>query len=155
GAELAYCGVVDLCRQVPKAVAALPPSLRETLRGATGLTEPTATSTYTVRLALKTLIEDLARERPVLIVIDDGDWMDGASAETLAFLARQARSTRVALVVTVRAGEASAFDAVDAQGLDLDGLDPASQNALLGSERFGPLDARVRDHIRRCAQGNP
>jgi predicted ATPase len=49
-----------------------------------------------------TLLSDVAEERPLVCVVDDGQWLDEASAQALAFAARRLGAESVGLVIAVR-----------------------------------------------------
>jgi hypothetical protein len=53
------------------------------------------------------LLAALAEERPVLVLADDVQWLDGPSASALTFAARRLLADAVAVLLTVRAGEPS------------------------------------------------
>src|SRR6202162_411748 len=91
------------------------------------------------------LISAYAEEAPLLITVDDGQWLDRASAEAIAFAARRLIADPVAIVIAAREGEESAVLAAGLPELRLDGLDEASATALLehvAAERVSPEVAR-------------
>ena len=53
---------------------------------------------FLIGVAVLTLVGELARERPVLIVADDAQWLDEPSARCLAFVARRLRSGPVVML---------------------------------------------------------
>ena len=59
------------------------------------------TDARTTATALVTVLTALAEDCPVLLAIDDVQWLDGASAEALAFVARRC-PRRLGLLVTRR-----------------------------------------------------
>ena len=92
------------------------------------------------------------RERPLLCVVDDAQWLDRASAQVLAFAARRLLAEPVGLIFAVREpGEAFGGLAE----LEVRGLPEKDARALLGSVVGFHLDERVRDRIVAETAGNP
>jgi DNA-binding CsgD family transcriptional regulator len=87
-----------------------------------------------------------------LCVIDDAQWLDRASAQALAFVARRLLAEPVALVVAARepGGEFGGLPE-----LPVGGLSDGDARELLDSVVPGPLDERVRDRIVAETRGNP
>src|SRR6202044_3458255 len=95
---------------------------------------------------------ETARERPLVCVVDDQQWLDHASAQALGFAARRLGADPVGLVFAARVpGE----ELAGLPELAVGGLEEANARALLDSALAGPLDARVRDQIVAEAEGNP
>ena len=98
------------------------------------------------------LLSEAAEQQPLLCVIDDAQWLDRASAQTLAFVARRLLAEPVALVFATREpGE-------EHRGLPellVGGLRDGDARELLSSVIGGPLDGRVRDRIVAETRGNP
>ena len=53
-------------------------------------------------LAVLSLLSDVAAKRPLVCVVDDAQWLDRASAQALAFVARRLVAESVAMVFGVR-----------------------------------------------------
>jgi hypothetical protein len=81
------------------------------------------------------LLSDAADEQPVLAVVDDAEWLDRASARSLAFVARRLLAERVALLFTTRepSDELSGLPDVVVEGLCCD-----DARALLDSTHSSP-----------------
>ena len=79
---------------------------------------------FLVGLAVLNLLAEVAEDGPLLCLVDDAQWLDEASAQVLAFVARRVAAERVALLfacVTRRdAGDAGPFSGLPE--LRLDGL---------------------------------
>ncbi len=100
------------------------------------------------------LLADAAEERPLLCLVDDAQWLDSVSAQTLAFVARRLLAERVALVFARRESEHEhPFGGLPE--LDVGGLDPVDAQTLLDATIPGPLDESVRARILAEAGGNP
>ena len=98
------------------------------------------------------LLSDVAGKRPLVCLVDDQQWLDRASAQVLAFVARRLEAESVGLVFAVReAGE----ELGGLPELIVEGLRDGDARALLNSVFAGPVDARVRDRIVSEARGNP
>ncbi|MFC4122987.1 ATP-binding protein [Nonomuraea zeae] len=105
--DLDYAGLHQLLHPVRAGVDALPAPQRAALRSALGLAEATDPSLYLVAMAALTLLAEVAADRPLLVVAEDVHWLDRASVDVLAFVARRIESEPVVLVATLREGERS------------------------------------------------
>lgn len=152
--ELAFAGLHELCDPLLDKLDELPKPQADALATAFGLREGTPPDLFLVGLATATLLSAGARDGPLLCLIDDAQWLDQASARTLAFVARRLRGESVALIVAVRAGE-SAKAWAGLPSLLLQGLAAADARAMLDSVVSNHLDERVRDRILAEAHGNP
>ncbi|MEW2352955.1 AAA family ATPase [Spirillospora sp. NPDC029432] len=150
--ELAFAGLHQLCAPMTGHLDGIPVPQRDALRTAFGLREGPAPDLFLIGLAVLSLLSDMADERPLLCLVDDQQWLDGASAQVLAFVARRLGAESVGMVFAARAlGDGLAGLAELAVG----GLRVEDARALLESALSGPLDVRVRDQIIAEARGNP
>ena len=94
----------------------------------------------------------MAEEQPLICLVDDEQWLDRASAQVLAFVARRLDAESVGLVFAARA---PSDDLAGLPELVVEGLDEDDARALLDSALAGPLDAHVRDQIVTETRGNP
>ncbi|GHH40486.1 ATP-binding protein [Lentzea cavernae] len=151
--ELPYSALHQLCVPVLRHLASLPGPRREAVRIAFGLADGTP-QPFQVGLAVLDLLTAASAERPVLCVVDDAQWLDTASAQALAFLARRVGSDAVAVVLALRSPSTA-----DALGelplLPVGGLGDQDAKALLAARNPFPLDDRVRDRLVAEANGNP
>jgi DNA-binding CsgD family transcriptional regulator len=152
--ELVFAGLHQLCAPLLDRDERLPGPQRDALRAAFGLADGPAPDRFLVGLAVLGLLAEAARERALVCVVDDAQWLDSASAQTLAFVARRLVAESVALVFAVR----SPGDVPELSGLPelkVEGLPQAEARKLLRSALPGRLDERVLDRIVAEARGNP
>src|SRR4051812_10730820 len=96
--ELAYAGLHQLCASLLDRLDRLPAPQREALEVAFGLSAGEAPDRFLVGLAVLSLLSEAADERPVLCLVDDAQWLDRASALTVAFVARRLLAERLGIV---------------------------------------------------------
>src|SRR6476659_1614934 len=152
--ELAYSGLDQLCAPVLDRIVRLPEPQRDALRTVFGLSGGAAPDRFLVALAVLSLLSEVAGEEPLVCLVDDVQWLDQASAQSLAFVARRLVAESVALIFAVR----ESSDDRDLSGLPelvLDGLGDADARALWASVIRWPLDERIRDRIVAETHGNP
>src|SRR5262249_52430269 len=93
-------------------------------------------------------------ERPLLCVVDDAQWLDAASAQALAFVARRLGAESLGLAFAAREPSAERHFA-GLPELTVDGLGDADAHELLSRVVTGPLEERVRDRLVAETRGNP
>ena len=150
--ELAFAGLQQLCGQMLDRLDHLPEQQRDALRTIFGMTAGPPPDRLLVGLAVLGLLSEVARERPLLCVVEDAQWLDRASAQALTFAARRLGEESVLMLFAAReAGNALS----SLPELVVGGLRPAAARELLASVIHGPLDVRVRDRIVAETGGNP
>ncbi|WP_284746147.1 AAA family ATPase [Amycolatopsis sp. RTGN1] len=152
--NLAYAGLHQLLHPVRAGVAELPAPQRDALRTALGLADGSAPSAFLVGLAALTLLAEEAAAKPLLLVAEDVHWLDRASADVLAFVARRIETEPIVVVATLRDGASSPL--LDA------GLAPMALERLGADEAADLLDAvapslapAVRTRLLTEAAGHP
>jgi DNA-binding CsgD family transcriptional regulator len=152
--EMAFAGLHQLCAPFLDRLGRLPGPQRGALGTAFGLRDGDGPDSFAVGLAALSLVSDVARERPLICVVDDAQWLDRASARALAFVARHLAAAPVALVFAVRqpGGEQ---DLTGLPEVQVGGLADGDAHALLDSVVIGRLDEQVRDRIVAETRGNP
>jgi DNA-binding CsgD family transcriptional regulator len=150
--ELAFAALQQLCAPMLDKLAGLPDPQRVALGVAFGLNMGAAPDRFLVGLAVLSLLSEEAEQQPLLCVVDDAQWLDRASAQALAFVARRLLAEPVALVFATRE------ESEEHRGLPellVGGLGQGDARELLSSVIRGPLDERVRDRIIAETRGNP
>jgi DNA-binding CsgD family transcriptional regulator len=152
--ELAFAGLHALCAPMLGRLGHLPVPQRDALNTAFGMSGGPPPDRFLVGLAVLSLLADAAEEQPLICVVDDTQWLDRVSVQTLAFVARRLLAERVGLVFALR----ESGDDHELEGLPeivIEGLAAAEARRLLDATVPGSLDPSVRDWILGEAGGNP
>jgi DNA-binding CsgD family transcriptional regulator len=152
--ELPFAGVHALCARMLDHLGHLPAPQRDALSTAFGLSAGPPPDRFLVGLAVLSLLADVAEEQPLVCIVDDAQWLDRVSAQTLGFVARRLLAERVGLVFAMRESR----DEQVLAGLPellVEGLADSDARVLLESAVPGPVDARVRRRILDETRGNP
>src|SRR4051794_37195792 len=159
--EMAFAGLHQMCAPMLQHLDRLPGPQENALRVAFGVRAGSPPDRFLVGLATLSLMAEAAEEQPLLCVVDDAQWWDQVSLQTLAFVGRRLLAERVALVFAVReppSGLPAAADEDQLAGLPevvVRGLRERDARALLDSAVPGRLDERIRDRIVAETRGNP
>jgi len=100
--ELPFAALHQLCGRMLGRLDRLPAPQRDALSVAFGLRSGSAPDRFLVGLAVLGLLSDVAANRPLLCLVDDAQWLDHASAQALAFVARRLDAESVALLFGTR-----------------------------------------------------
>ena len=150
--EMAYASLHQLCAPLLERLLHLPEPQGQALETVFGLGSGAAPDRFLVGLAVLSLLSEAAGERALLCVIDDAQWLDQASALTLAFVARRLQADPVGIVFSAREpGE----ELRNLPQLEVKGLVNGDARGLLTSVLPFRLDAAVRNRIIAETRGNP
>jgi DNA-binding CsgD family transcriptional regulator/DNA polymerase III delta prime subunit len=161
--HLPFLALADLFGLVLDDVSgALPGAQRTALESAlTGRGESTLQRDgLALRLAVLSALRVLAAKGPVLVVADDLQWLDAASAELLGFAARRLGDTPVQMLCAVRT-EGQEYDRhlpaspPDTLAVRLGPLTRTQVSALLDHRGYTPLSRSTIRDIHRTSGGNP
>src|SRR6266487_6731489 len=100
--ELAFAGLHQLCAPMLDHAESLPGPQRDALRTAFGMSAGPVPDRFLVGLAVLGLLSEMAAARPLVCLVDDEQWLDHASAQILAFVARRLGAEAVGLVFGAR-----------------------------------------------------
>jgi hypothetical protein len=103
-AQMPFAGLQRLLRPVMDEIGALPPPQRGALSVALGLSGGPAPDVFLTALAALNLVTDRAAEAPLLLVVEDAHWLDAASVDVLAFVARRVEMEPIVLLLAARDG---------------------------------------------------
>ena len=152
--ELPYAALHQLCGRMLDRIERLPPPQTDALGVVFGVHVGEPPDRYIVGLATLNLLAEVAADQPLLCVVDDAQWLDQASARTLAFVAWRLGAESIALLFGAR----EPLGVPDLAGLPelvVGGLSDVDSRALLVSVLPGRVDASVVDRVVAEARGNP
>jgi DNA-binding CsgD family transcriptional regulator len=150
--ELAYASLHQLCGPLLDRLERLPAPQRQAMEIVFGMSAGGAPDRFLVGLAVLSLFAAVAEERPLLCIVDDAQWLDQTSGQTLAFVARRLLAEPVGIVFGAREpGE----ELRHVPELEVRGVRDGDARALLSSAVRFKLDEGVRDRIVAETRGNP
>jgi DNA-binding NarL/FixJ family response regulator len=165
-AVLAFSGLGDLFERVPDEVFdALPDVQADALRAALALSElPEASSDLqALPRAVLRVLRRLSTAAPVVLAIDDEQWLDPASARVLGFALCRLRDERVVAMLARRTDEGGAlsteldwhFGERGLESVSLKPLAPSAIKQLVETQLGRTVSAPVLRRIHQVAEGNP
>lgn len=151
-----YAGLHELLYPVWDKGLSLPDRQRTALQAAFGLADDGGAQDLLVALAALGILEEAASVQPVLLVVEDLQWLDTSSAAVIKFLARRLSNAPILLLVTMRTDSSDVeLSWVPAKSvLTLAPLTSAESDELLDDAGVA-LSARDRARILEQAKGNP
>jgi hypothetical protein len=153
-ADLPYAGLHEVLRPVQHVTVGLPEAQRAALSTAFGIESGTTPEPFFVALAALNLLAEVASAQPVLVAVDDMQWLDGPSHDALAFIARRVSSDPIVMIGTFRNGFSGPYLAAGLEELAVCPLDDDAARAVLdqtGSD-LAPVE---RERVLHAALGNP
>jgi DNA-binding CsgD family transcriptional regulator len=153
--ELEFAGLHQLVRPFVARLPGLPAPQRRALSATFGEVDGPAPDRFLVGLAVLTLLAEAANDEPILCVVDDAQWVDRASAEVLAFVARRCEADRLGLLFAMREPADRLVSLDGLPSLTVQGLDVGDSRQLLASLSMRAMDAGVEYQLAVRAAGNP
>ena len=152
--ELPFAGLHQLCAPMLGQLDALPePQQARAARRASASRRATPRTGSWSALAALSLLAEVAAERPLLCLVDDAQWLDGASGQVLGFVARRLLAESVADRVRRRASRPTSAMLVGLPELPLGGLPERRRARAARRRRPGPARRpRPRPDRRRDAR---
>jgi DNA-binding CsgD family transcriptional regulator len=164
-ARWSYAGLSDLLMDVvDETVSELPAPQRHALEAALLRVETTNAPPDQLAVCLATVgvVRTLTRSAPLVIAIDDVQWLDPSSARCLSFVFRRLSGEPVAVIATLRVGSGAPDDPTK-----LERAIPSLTRLRIGPMAKGPLGRMLRERtevdlphpavvrLHRAAHGNP
>src|SRR3954451_8071499 len=152
--HIPFAGLFELLRPALGSLDRIPSPQAEALETALALRPGRAEDRFAVGAATLSVLAAHAEQEPLAVLVDDAHWLHGSSADALLFAVRRLVADPIAVVLTVREGEASLLDGADLPTLRLGGLTADAAALLLRREApAATADAAARLHHE--TGGNP
>ncbi|MFD6186012.1 LuxR C-terminal-related transcriptional regulator [Streptomyces goshikiensis] len=153
--ELAFAALHRVLLPFLGVRAHLPDPQRAALETAFGMAGGTAPDRFLVGLAALTLLAESARERPLLMVCDDAQWLDRESLDVLAFVGRRLHADGIVALFALRDDVAAPPTLTGLPEFRLAQLPESDALALLMDHAGDGIDQVVAERILDEAAGNP
>lgn len=150
-AELEFSGLLEVCRPLLHLLGTLAGRQADALRVALGVAAGRAPDRFEVGAATLSLLAAAAEEAPLLVVVDDAQWVDRASLDALLFAGRRLLADRVAVLLAAREG----FDVTGVEELLLGGLEREAAEQLVEQAVGRRVPATVAAALWEATGGNP
>jgi DNA-binding CsgD family transcriptional regulator len=152
---LGFAGLHRLLTPIGPGMDRLPGPQLTALHAAFGQIQADPPDRFLVGLASLALLSEAAAGRPLLLVVDDAQWLDQVTVEALAFVARRLAAEPIALVIAVRepTNRCRPLDGLTTHRFG--GLSEEAAYELLAEATATPLDPRAARRIVAETGGNP
>jgi DNA-binding CsgD family transcriptional regulator/tetratricopeptide (TPR) repeat protein len=148
-AELAYSGLASLLKGIRALQVTIPVPHAQVLADAIG--SGTTHGHLAVAGATLAALAAAGEQAPLVLLIDDAQWLDEASCSALAFALRRLPDEPVVAIITERTGMSSRFDNSGFETIEIKGLNAGDALAMLGRD----TDPAVAQRCVDAADGSP
>jgi hypothetical protein len=152
--HLPFGGLHQVLGPVMQNLARLPEAQRDALATALGVAEGATPDLFLIAEAAFALICGERAQRPVIIVVDDLQWLDPQSHQILTFLAHRSVAAGFVIIGATRPGHPGPFADAGFPQLPVGGVDDGTAQRLL-SAHADAISAADLARILGYAQGNP
>jgi hypothetical protein len=161
-AELSFAGLFDLLARIDLgAVGGLPAPQQHALDAALLRAEPAGVPSerFAISAGFFSVLRSLAASQPLLIAVDDLQWLDAATAEVLGFAARRAHGQRYRFLLSRRSGSVTGVERelglTRMHRVELEALSLSVTRRLLRQRLDLTLTPRTLGRLFDATQGNP
>ena len=154
--DIPFAGLAELVTPLLDRLDDIPEVQARALRGALALGPATPHDRFTVPAGLLSLLAVAAEEQPVLVAIDDAQWLDEPSLEAFLFAGRRLGAEGVAMIGALREGTAVA--GLEVPWLELLRIEPLAETEareLLTASQVERMAPAVADRLVETSAGNP
>jgi DNA-binding CsgD family transcriptional regulator len=149
-----FAGLHQLLGPIIPAAGSLPTVQHRAIFTAFGLSDGPPPELFLTALAALTLIVDAAGSQPLVLLVDDVQWLDGPTNDVLAFVSRRLRNDPVVMISGLRDSAVVPISSADVLEIELQGLDAKSSQELL-AQVADDLTADDQRALLSQASGNP
>ncbi|MFP5316816.1 MAG: ATP-binding protein [Acidimicrobiia bacterium] len=153
-ADVSFSGLNQVVHHLLEHIEALPTPLRVALSVALGFGDGPPPGRLVVSNAVVQLLCNARVAGPLVLILDDVQWLDRSSGAVLGSVARRLDGTGVGLLGALRSPAESFFESTGIPEHEVGALDEEAAFDLL-NRRFPALTPRVRNRVLADAQGNP
>jgi DNA-binding CsgD family transcriptional regulator len=149
-AQIPFGSLLELIRPALLMLEKIPEPQAAALEGALALRPGTAHDRFAVGAATLSILAACAERAPVVVVVDDAQWLDGSSAQALLFAFRRLVADPIAVFVSCRSDEPSMLDGAGLPTMMIGGLTSGEAAMLVPG-----LAPEVASRLHQAAAGNP
>jgi DNA-binding CsgD family transcriptional regulator len=153
--DIAYVNLADVFRHHYSYLNTIPERQADALASVFAIGPSKPADRFTVAAATLNLLAAIAGAEPVLVTIDDAQWVDQASLEALTFAGNRLEVEGIALMFAVRSGQPVAQRLSRFRTLALTGLDVSAARALLARAEFQGMSEASMSRLIEESGGNP
>lgn len=152
--DIPYAHLADILRPVYSEIPHIPARQAAALSSVLAIGPAEASDRFVVAAAALSLLSHLAGAAPVLIIVDDTQWIDSASREALTFVAHRLKAEGIAIVFAVREEHVGSLGLRRFPQQPLGGLGEVECRQLIGSAG-GALPKQSLTRLVQETGGNP
>ena len=153
--EIAYVNLADVFRHHYSCLNAIPERQAEALASVFAIGPSKPADRFTVAAATLNLLAAIATQGPVLVTIDDAQWVDRASLGALTFAGNRLEVEGIALMFAVRSGQPAAHQLARYETLTLAGLGHTAARSLIRRTGLPAMSEASTSRLIEEAGGNP
>jgi DNA-binding CsgD family transcriptional regulator len=149
-AELEFSGLLEVGRPLLGLLDEIPEGQADALRSALGLGSAEQHDRFSLGAATLSLLASAAEANPLLVIVDDAQWLDRSSQDALFFATRRLQADRVLVLYATRDDAERAFEAPGIDSVALDGLTREAAASLIPD-----VVSEVAARLYEATAGNP
>jgi DNA-binding CsgD family transcriptional regulator/tetratricopeptide (TPR) repeat protein len=153
--DIAYVNLADVFRHHYSYLNAIPDRQADALASVFAIGPSKPADRFTVDAATLNLMAAIAADGPVVVTVDDAQWVDRASLEALTFAGNRLEVEGIVLMFAVRSGQPAAQQLSRFQTLVLTGLNNSAARALVARAGLQAMSEASTSRLIEESGGNP